>query len=73
MVRILIGTLLQIANGRRPVHDLARIIAAKDRQQAGPTASPSGLYLLKVTYKSQAEIQQILKESEQWRRENNGD
>ena len=73
MVRILIGTLLQIANGRRPVHDLARIIAAKDRQQAGPTASPAGLYLLKVTYKSQAEIQQILKESEQWRRENNGD
>lgn len=50
MVRILVGTLLQIANGLRPATDMKRIIEAKDRNQAGPTAAAHGLYLMQTYY-----------------------
>ena len=50
MVRILVATLLEIGNGKRPVHDLPRIIAAKDRLQVTQTAQASGLYLYHVFY-----------------------
>ncbi|MGY3778371.1 tRNA pseudouridine(38-40) synthase TruA [Isobaculum melis] len=55
MVRILVGTLLQIANGRRDINDIQRIIASEDRNQAGPTASPKGLYLMEVYYQKMQE------------------
>lgn len=50
MVRILVATLLEIGNNRRPVHDLQRVILSKDRQQVRQTAQPNGLYLYKVFY-----------------------
>lgn len=50
MVRILVGTLMQIGDGIRPVDDMRRLLTVCDRQQAGPTVPPHGLYLVKVTY-----------------------
>ena len=50
MVRIMVGTLLAIAQGRIPYGSLSGIIAAEDRSKAGPTAPPQGLYLNKVFY-----------------------
>ena len=50
MVRIMVAALLEIGNGRRPVHDLVRVIAAKDRQEVRLTAQGSGLYLYHVFY-----------------------
>lgn len=50
MVRILVGTLLEIGQGKRPVHDFPRILAAKDRQEVRATAPASGLYLYRVFY-----------------------
>ncbi|KRK08067.1 tRNA pseudouridine synthase a [Lactobacillus pasteurii DSM 23907 = CRBIP 24.76] len=50
MVRIMVATLLEIGNGRRPVHDLTRVIEAKDRQEVRMTAEGSGLYLYHVFY-----------------------
>lgn len=50
MVRILVGTLLQIGDGLKPVTEMERLLAVKDRTQAGPTANPQGLYLVKVEY-----------------------
>lgn len=50
MVRIFIGTLLQIANDRRPESDMARLLKVKNRNLAGPTAAPQGLYLMEVYY-----------------------
>ena len=50
MVRILVATLLQIGNGKRPINDFPRIIAAKDRLQVTETAPASGLYLYHVFY-----------------------
>lgn len=52
MVRILVGTLLQIGNGLKPVDELERLLQVKDRQEAGPTAPPQGLYMLRVNYEN---------------------
>lgn len=50
MIRIMVGTLLKIGNGRIPADAIPKIIAARDRSAAGPTAHPEGLYLKKVKY-----------------------
>ena len=50
MIRIMVGTLLKIGNERMPVDTIPAIIASKDRNQAGPTAHPEGLYLKSVKY-----------------------
>lgn len=50
MVRILSGTLIEIATGRRPPDDLPRILASRDRREAGYTAPACGLSLVGVRY-----------------------
>lgn len=50
MVRILVGTTLQIGDGLKPVDELSRLLQVKDRNQAGPTAPAQGLYMVQVTY-----------------------
>lgn len=50
MVRILVGTLLQIGDGLRPDTELQRLLAVKNRKEAGPTAAPHGLYMQRVWY-----------------------
>ena len=50
MVRILVGTLLQIGDGLKSVDEMDRLLDVQDRNEAGPTAAPEGLYLLKVEY-----------------------
>ncbi len=50
MVRNIMGTLLQIGSGKRSVSDIAQILESRDRRNAGPTARPEGLYLVKVWY-----------------------
>ncbi|XOQ47440.1 MAG: tRNA pseudouridine(38-40) synthase TruA [Eubacteriales bacterium] len=50
MVRIMVGTLLRVAQGKLQPEDIPRIIEAKDRKAAGPTAPPCGLYLNHVYY-----------------------
>jgi len=49
-VRILVGTLKQVGDGRWTAGDVARALAACDRTKAGPTAPPDGLYLARVSY-----------------------
>lgn len=50
MIRILVGTLLKIGNGRLPEDSIPDIIAKKDRNAAGPTAHPEGLQLMPIGY-----------------------
>ena len=50
MVRIMVGTLLEISEGKIPPDSLNKIIIAKDRNKAGRTAPAHGLYLNKVFY-----------------------
>lgn len=51
MVRIMVGTLLRVAQGKLQPEDMNGILAARDRKTAGPTAPPQGLYLRQVFYK----------------------
>lgn len=50
MVRIMVGTLLGIAAGRIPPDAIPGILASKNREQAGATAPPQGLFLEQVLY-----------------------
>lgn len=50
MIRILVGTMLQVAGGRRELGDFAALLAGAHRRDAGPTAPPHGLYLTAVRY-----------------------
>jgi tRNA pseudouridine38-40 synthase len=54
MVRIIVGTLVEVARGIREPDEVARILASCDRTNAGPTAPPHGLYLARVTYEEDA-------------------
>ncbi|SCB91062.1 tRNA pseudouridine(38-40) synthase TruA [Weissella bombi] len=49
-IRIMVGVLLEIGNGIRPVDDIQRLFEVKDRQQAQFTAPAQGLYLMDVKY-----------------------
>ena len=50
MVRIMVGTLLFINEGKIAADAIPSIIASKDRKKAGKTVPPQGLYLNKVYY-----------------------
>ncbi|MDA0315580.1 MAG: tRNA pseudouridine(38-40) synthase TruA [Bacteroidetes bacterium] len=50
MVRSIVGTLLEVGLGQRPVEDLHRIISSKDRNQAGKAVPAKGLYLNQIEY-----------------------
>jgi tRNA pseudouridine38-40 synthase len=50
MVRSLVGTLVEIGHGQRPASDMARLLAAPVRSDAGRTAPPQGLFLVSVLY-----------------------
>ncbi len=50
MVRNIVGTLIEIGEGKRKSEDIIEILNAKDRQAAGMTANPEGLYLKDVFY-----------------------
>ena len=50
MVRIIMGTLLEINDGMLPQNSILSILEAKDRSRAGRTAPPHGLYLNRVDY-----------------------
>ena len=50
MVRIITGTLVEVGLGKRAPEDIKAIIESRDRSQAGHTAPPQGLCLMKVYY-----------------------
>jgi tRNA pseudouridine38-40 synthase len=50
MVRNIVGTLVEIGTGRRPIEWMSEVLAGRDRMQAGPTAPARGLVLVSVEY-----------------------
>ena len=50
MVRIMVGTLLQVEGGKLSPDDVPEIISSRKRERAGFTAKPEGLYLKRIYY-----------------------
>ena len=50
MVRAVVGTLIQIGQGKREVEELNEIIESRDRTKAGPSVKAEGLHLSRVIY-----------------------
>jgi tRNA pseudouridine38-40 synthase len=49
-VRSMVGALAEVGRGHRPIADVARQLAARDRRACGQVAPPDGLYLTRVGY-----------------------
>lgn len=50
MVRVLVGTMLEVGSGRRSVDDFRALLSGAPRERAGETAPAHGLYLTAVRY-----------------------
>lgn len=50
MVRNIVGTLIEIGEGKRKSEEIITILKSKDRKNAGKTANSEGLYLKNVFY-----------------------
>jgi tRNA pseudouridine38-40 synthase len=55
MVRILVGTLVEVGEGRFTASQVAEIVKSGDRTRAGQTAPAHGLCLVEVLYAARAE------------------
>lgn len=50
MVRNIVGSLIEVGQGKQPVEWIRWLLEQKDRKLAAPTAKAEGLYLVKVYY-----------------------
>lgn len=58
MVRNIVGVLIPIGAGDKPLEWAQEVLDSRDRRQAGVTIAPNGLYLVEVTYPEEFELPQ---------------
>ena len=56
MVRIIVGTLLEVGRKKVTPNKVKSILDAKDRKLAGKTASPEGLYFVGTNYEEKFKL-----------------
>lgn len=56
MVRNIVGSLLAVGNGSKPMSWLADVLGSRDRRLAAPTFMPDGLYFLGPDYPAEFEL-----------------
>ena len=64
MVRVMVGTMLEIARGHRPLSDMEELLAGAPRERAGKTAPPHALTLVDVRYPVPTSVRPILETAE---------
>ncbi|MDD3149414.1 MAG: tRNA pseudouridine(38-40) synthase TruA [Candidatus Gastranaerophilales bacterium] len=57
MIRVIVGTLLKIGQGQWEPEKILQILDSKDRQQAGKTVLPDGLFYMFVGYNEKINIE----------------
>jgi len=62
MVRNLVGTMIEVARGFRPLDWIDEVMASHDRKLAGETAPPHGLFLCRVDYPDELFLTPSLRE-----------
>jgi tRNA pseudouridine38-40 synthase len=50
MVRMLVGTMVDVGLGRRPLADVEALLERGDNQETSPPAPPQGLYFVAAAY-----------------------
>lgn len=58
MVRMLVGTMVEIGLGRRPLADVESLLESGDNQETGAPAPPQGLYFVAATYPAELYLDQ---------------
>lgn len=58
MVRAIVGTMLDIGQGKRDLIDLENILKSRDRKQAGSSVPAHGLYLNEIIYPNEIKVKQ---------------
>lgn len=58
MVRFLVGTMVDIGLGRRPVEDMKDLLARSDNDETSPPAPPQGLYFIAAEYPKECFVDQ---------------
>jgi tRNA pseudouridine38-40 synthase len=56
MVRMLVGTMVDIGLGRRPLSDMTMLLARTDNHETSPPAPPQGLYFVSASYPAEAYV-----------------
>jgi tRNA pseudouridine38-40 synthase len=59
MVRNIVGVLMTVGTGDKPVEWVAEVLAARDRSKGAVTAKPYGLYLVNVDYPKEFSIPKL--------------
>jgi tRNA pseudouridine38-40 synthase len=54
MVRMMVGTMVDMGLGRRPVADMTALLAREDNSETSPPAPPEGLYFVSALYPAEA-------------------
>ncbi|HET7470969.1 MAG TPA: tRNA pseudouridine(38-40) synthase TruA [Gemmatimonadales bacterium] len=58
MVRMLVGTMVDVGLGRRPLGDIEMLLEAGDNQRTSPPAPPQGLYFVRAAYPAELYLEQ---------------
>lgn len=58
MVRNIVGSLIAVGSGEKPIHWIKEVLLARDRRHSGVTMAPRGLYLVAIDYPDEFAIPQ---------------
>ena len=59
MVRAIVGTLIEIGNGKKKIKDLEKILKSKERSKAGYSVPAKGLFLTEIKYPNQIFLKNV--------------